>query len=334
MARILVTGGAGFLGSHLCDRLLERGDEVVCVDDFSTGRMANLAHLEGHPGFRLIRHDIAEPIALECDAVLNFGCPASPKAYQSDPVRTTTTCVNGTLNMLRLADACGARLIQASTSEVYGNPGVHPQPEGYHGAVSCTGPRACYDEGKRCAESLVFDFRRHHGLDAKVVRIFNTYGPRMHPHDGRVVSNFVRQALEGNALTVYGDGSQTRSFCYVDDLVDGVMAVLDAPAGFAGPVNLGNPAEISILEVARRVIALAGGGAGIRHAPLPIDDPVRRRPDIALAREALGFAPRVDLEEGLRRTMGAFAGAPPEAAPTGMHRWGRQGPDLVPQPPH
>jgi len=302
----LVTGGAGFLGSHLCERLLAAGGEVLCVDNFYTGTKRNIAHLLGHPRFELLRHDITFPLYVEVERIYNLACPAAPVHYQWDPVQTTKVNVLGAIHMLGLAKRVKARVLQASTSECYGNPAVHPQPESYWGAVNPIGPRACYDEGKRCAETLFFDYHRQHGLDIKVARIFNTYGPRMHPQDGRVVSNFIVQALRGAPLTVYGAGAQTRSFCYVDDLVDGLVALMGSPAGFTGPVNLGNPAEITILELARRIIELTGSRSRIVHKPLPVDDPVRRQPDITLARETLGWAPTTDLDTGLMKTIVYF----------------------------
>lgn len=304
--RVLVTGGAGFLGSHLCERLLAAGGEVLCVDNFYTGTKRNIAHLLDHPRFELLRHDITFPLYVEVNRIYNLACPAAPVHYQRDPVQTTKVNVLGAIHMLGLAKRVKARVLQASTSECYGNPTVHPQPESYWGAVNPIGPRACYDEGKRCAETLFFDYHRQHGLDIKVARIFNTYGPRMHPQDGRVVSNFIVQALRGEPLTVYGAGTQTRSFCYVDDLVDGLMALMAAPAGFTGPVNLGNPAEITILELAQRIIELTGSRSRIVHKPLPVDDPERRRPDITLARETLGWAPTTDLDTGLKATIAYF----------------------------
>ena len=308
MKRVVVTGGAGFLGSHLCDALIARGDEVICVDNFYTGRKSNVAHLRDHAGFEVVRHDVTFPLYLECDAILNFACPASPKHYQADPVQTTKTCVHGAINMLGLAKRTGATILQASTSEVYGDPDVHPQPEGYVGSTSFTGPRSCYDEGKRCAETLFHDYRRQHGLDTKVVRIFNTYGPRMQPGDGRVISNFVCQALRGEAITVYGDGTQTRSFCYVDDLVAGILAMLDQPQDIAGPVNLGNPQETAIGAVAELIAGMIGTGGPVVYRDLPADDPKRRQPDIALARSLLGFAPTTTLEEGLGPTIDSLRG--------------------------
>ncbi len=306
MNRILVTGGAGFLGSHLCDRLIEQGHDVLCVDNFYTGGKHNVAHLLGHPRFELMRHDVTFPLYVEVDRIFNLACPASPVHYQHDPVQTTKTSVHGAINMLGLAKRLKARILQASTSEVYGDPEVHPQREDYWGRVNPIGIRSCYDEGKRCAETLFFDYWRQHNLDIKVVRIFNTYGPRMHPNDGRVVSNFIVQALKGEDITIYGDGSQTRSFCYVDDLVEAMLAMMDTEAGFTGPVNIGNPGEYSMRELAEKVLSLVGGPSKLRFEPLPSDDPRQRQPDIALAREKLGWSPSVPLEEGLKRTIAYF----------------------------
>ncbi len=304
--RVLVTGGAGFLGSHLCARLLDLGHEVLCVDNFSSSSRDNVHHLLGNPRFELLRHDVNFPLYVEVDEIYNLACPASPVHYQRDPVQTTKTCVMGSINMLGLARRTGARILQASTSEVYGDPEVHPQPERYQGNVNPVGPRSCYDEGKRCAETLFFDYRRQHGMTVKVARIFNTYGPRMHPNDGRVVSNFVVQALTGQPLTVYGEGQQTRSLCYVDDLVDGFLRLMASRDDFTGPVNLGNPDEITVGELATLVLALTGSDSPIRHEPLPRDDPRKRQPDIALAREVLGWSPRVALRDGLLRTIADF----------------------------
>ena len=304
--RILVTGGAGFIGSHLCERLLAGGDEVLCVDNFYTGRRANIAHLLDHPNFELLRHDICLPLYVEVDEIYNLACPASPIYYQLDPIKTTKTSILGVLNMLGLAHRTGARILQASTSEVYGDPLIHPQSEDYRGNVNPIGPRSCYDEGKRCAETLFFDYRRQHGLNIKIARIFNTYGPRMYIEDGRVVSNFAVQALRGAAITLYGTGEQTRSFCYVDDLVDGLQRLMATPPEFTGPVNLGNPEEITIGDLARKIIALAASSSKLVFYPLPEDDPVRRRPDITLAGERLGWAPVVSLEVGLRKTLDYF----------------------------
>jgi UDP-glucuronate decarboxylase len=304
--RILVTGGAGFVGSHLCDRLVERGDEVLCLDNFYTGTKENVAHLLANPRFEIIRHDVTFPLYIEVDEIFNLACPASPIHYQNDPVQTTKTSVHGAINMLGLAKRLGARILQASTSEVYGDPDVHPQTENYWGHVNPIGVRACYDEGKRCAETLFFDYHRQCGLEIKVVRIFNTYGPRMHPNDGRVVSNFIVQALSGEDLVLYGTGEQTRSFCYVDDLVDGFLRMMDTPAEFAGPVNLGNPGEFTMRELADLVIRMTDSRSKIVHGPLPEDDPSQRRPDIGLAREKLDWEPGVPLEDGLRRTIDYF----------------------------
>lgn len=304
--RVLVTGGAGFLGSHLIDRLINRGDEVLCVDNLFTGDKANLDHLAGNPRFEFIRHDVCFPLYVEVDEIYNLACPASPIHYQHDPVQTTKTSVLGAINMLGLAKRLGARIFQASTSEVYGDPSVHPQVEGYWGNVNPIGLRSCYDEGKRCAETLFFDYRRQHGLDVKVVRIFNTYGPRMHPADGRVVSNFILQALRGEPITLYGDGGQTRSFCYYEDLVDGFLRLMDTPPDVTGPVNLGNPNEFTIRELAEMVLEITGSASRIEYRPLPADDPMQRRPDITLARELLDWEPRVQLREGLTRTIAYF----------------------------
>jgi UDP-glucuronate decarboxylase len=310
--RVLVTGGAGFLGSHLIDRLLERGDEVVCVDNLFTGTKRNVDHLHDHSRFEFIRHDVTFPLYIEVDEIYNLACPASPIHYQHDPVATTKTSVHGAINMLGLAKRLRARIFQASTSEVYGDPSVHPQQEAYWGNVNPIGPRSCYDEGKRCAETLFFDYYRQHKLDIRVARIFNTYGPRMHPNDGRVVSNFIVQALKGEDLTVYGDGSQTRSFCYVDDLVEGFLRFMQLPGragepGFPGPINLGNPVEFTIRELAEKVIELTGSKSRIVSRPLPADDPAQRQPDIGRAQEHLGgWAPKVQLEEGLRHTIRYF----------------------------
>ncbi|HYE00772.1 MAG TPA: UDP-glucuronic acid decarboxylase family protein [Alphaproteobacteria bacterium] len=304
--RVLVTGGAGFLGSHLCERLLERGDEVLCADNFYTGTRRNLRTLLPNPNFEVVRHDVTFPLYVEVDEIYNLACAASPIHYQNDPVQTIKTCVVGAINMLGLAKRTGARILQASTSEVYGDPEVHPQTESYLGNVNPLGPRACYDEGKRCAETLFSDYRRQHGVRTKIARIFNTYGPRMHPDDGRVVSNFVVQALTGRPITVYGDGSQTRSFCYVDDMVEGLMRMMDSSEETSGPVNLGNPGEFTILQLAQLVIELCGSRSQIIHRPLPVDDPVRRRPDIAKARAALGWSPTIGLVDGLQRTIGYF----------------------------
>jgi UDP-glucuronate decarboxylase len=304
--RVLVTGGAGFIGSHLCGRLLDNGDEVVCVDNFYTGRRANIVHLLSNPYFEVLRHDICFPLYVEVDEIYNLACPASPIHYQFDPVQTTKTSVHGAINVLGLAKRLKIKILQASTSEVYGDPTVHPQPESYWGNVNPIGPRSCYDEGKRCAETLFFDYYRQHGLGIKVVRIFNTYGPMMHPNDGRVVSNFIMQALQGEDITVYGDGSQTRSFCYVDDLVEGMIRAMNTPDDFTGPVNLGNPTEFSILELAKKVVELVGSKSRIVFKSLPPDDPVQRQPDISLARETLGWEPRIPLDTGLVSTVKYF----------------------------
>jgi len=304
--RILVTGGAGFLGSHLCERLLAAGNDVLCVDNYFTGTKQNIVNCLDNPRFELMRHDVTFPLYVEVDEIYNLACAASPIHYQNDPVQTIKTCVVGAINMLGLAKRTGARILQASTSEVYGDPEVHPQTESYLGNVNPLGPRACYDEGKRCAETLFSDYRRQHGVRTKIARIFNTYGPRMHPDDGRVVSNFVVQALTGRPITVYGDGSQTRSFCYVDDMVEGLMRMMDSSEETSGPVNLGNPGEFTILQLAQLVIELCGSRSQIIHRPLPVDDPVRRRPDIAKARAALGWSPTIGLVDGLQRTIGYF----------------------------
>ncbi|MBL0419956.1 SDR family oxidoreductase [Ramlibacter sp. AW1] len=304
--QVLVTGGAGFLGSHLCDRLLDDGYEVVCLDNFFTGSKRNIAHLLDHPRFELIRHDVTEPRALEVDEIYNLACPASPVHYQHDPVQTTRISVLGALHMLELARRNRARIFQASTSEVYGDPEQHPQAESYWGHVNPIGVRSCYDEGKRCAETLFFDYHRQHQVDIRVARIFNTYGPRMHPKDGRVVSNFIVQALRGEPITVYGDGSQTRSFCYVDDLVDGFVRFMRLDAACPGPINLGNPGEYTVLQLAQAIIELTGSGSRVVHEALPQDDPTQRRPDIRLAREKLQWQPTVALQEGLQRTIAYF----------------------------
>jgi UDP-glucuronate decarboxylase len=306
MKRILVTGGAGFLGSHLCDRLLRDGHDVLCVDNFFTGSKRNVAHLLTHPYFELMRHDVTFPLYVEVERIFNLACPASPVHYQHDPVQTTKTSVHGAINMLGLAKRVKARILQASTSEVYGDPEVHPQVEGYWGKVNPIGIRSCYDEGKRCAETLFFDYHRQHELDIKVVRIFNTYGPRMHPNDGRVVSNFIVQALKGEDITIYGDGSQTRSFCYVDDLIEVIVRMMDSGRGFTGPVNIGNPVEYTMLELAEKVIALVGGRSKLVNKPLPSDDPRQRQPDISVARDRLGWQPSVTLEDGLKETIAYF----------------------------
>ncbi|MBV8095645.1 MAG: SDR family oxidoreductase [Acetobacteraceae bacterium] len=304
--RVLVTGGAGFLGSHLCERLLREGHDVLCADNYFTGRKDNIAHLLSDPHFEAMRHDITFPLYVEVDQIYNLACPASPVHYQHDPVQTTKTSVIGAINMLGLAKRVGARIMQASTSEVYGDPTVHPQTEEYRGNVNPLGPRACYDEGKRCAETLFFDYHRQHKTRIKVVRIFNTYGPRMHPNDGRVVSNFIVQALRGQDITVYGDGQQTRAFCYVDDLVDGFIRMMASPTEVVGPINLGNPHEIPVRELAERVIALTGSRSRIIYRPLPQDDPLQRCPDITRAKTLLGWQPHVPLDEGLKRTIAYF----------------------------
>ncbi len=304
--RVLVTGGAGFLGSHLCERLLADGSEVICVDNFYTGRKQNIAHIIGNPNFEVVRHDVTFPLYLEVDEIYNLACPASPIHYQRDPVQTTKTAVHGAINMLGLAKRLKAKILQASTSEVYGDPTVHPQPESYVGAVNPIGPRACYDEGKRCAETLFFDYYRQHRLNIRVARIFNTYGPRMLPDDGRVISNFIVQALRGEPITIYGDGNQTRSFCYVDDLIDGLIRLMNAPDDVTGPVNLGNPHELTIKEIATRIVAMTGSNSQLAFRPMPADDPLQRQPDIALARAALGWEPALALEAGLERTIAYF----------------------------
>ncbi len=304
--RVMVTGGAGFLGSHLVEALLDAGHEVLCVDNLFTGTKDNLAAVIGHPNFEFMRHDITWPLYVEVDEIYNLACPASPIHYQHDPVQTTKTSVHGAINMLGLAKRLDARILQASTSEIYGDPSIHPQPESYWGNVNPIGPRSCYDEGKRCAETLFFDYHRQHALEIKVARIFNTYGPRMHPADGRVVSNFITQALNGEPITIFGDGSQSRSFCYVDDLIDGLVRLMDSPAGLTGPVNLGNPNEFTIRELAEQVIALTGSRSKIVEQPLPPDDPRQRRPDIGKASAELGWEPKVQLSEGLARTISYF----------------------------
>jgi UDP-glucuronate decarboxylase len=304
--RILVTGGAGFIGSHLCDRLLENGAHVICVDNFFTGAHLNVSHLHGHPRFELIRHDVCLPLYVEVDEIYNLACPASPIHYQRDPVQTTKTSVLGAINMLGLAKRCKARILQASTSEVYGDPTVHPQPEAYWGNVNPIGARSCYDEGKRCAETLFFDYRRQHAMRIKVARIFNTYGPRMHPNDGRVVSTFIMQALTKQDITIFGDGEQSRAFCYVDDMVDGLMRLMVTGDDVTGPVNLGNPDECTMAELAARIIAMTGSASRIVHRALPQDDPRQRRPDIARANEELRWAPKTGLDDGLSRTIAYF----------------------------
>jgi UDP-glucuronate decarboxylase len=304
--RILVTGGAGFVGSHLIDRLLEQGHEVICVDNLFTGSKRNIDHLHNHPHFELMRHDVAFPLYVEVDEIYNLACPASPVHYQYDPVATTKTSVHGAINMLGLAKRLKCKIFQASTSEVYGDPDVHPQPEGYWGNVNPIGPRSCYDEGKRCAETLFFDYHRQHGLEIKVARIFNTYGPRMHHADGRVVSNFIVQSLLGDPITIYGDGQQTRSFCYVDDLVEGFIQLMDTDKDVTGPVNLGNPGEFTMLELAQKVIDLTGSKSELLFGDLPQDDPKQRQPDIELAKRELGWEPTISLDQGLRYTVDYF----------------------------
>ncbi len=307
--RILVTGGAGFIGSNLCERLLGEGYEVLCVDNYYSSTKDNIAHLLPNPQFEVLRHDVTFPLYVEVDRIYHLACPASPIHYQRDPVQTTKTSVHGSINMLGLAKRTGARILLASTSEVYGDPAVHPQPEEYWGNVNTIGPRSCYDEGKRCAETLFFDYHRQHGLDIKVMRIFNTYGPRMHPHDGRVVSNFIVSALKGEALTVYGDGQQTRSFCYVDDLVEGMVRLMNSDETVTGPMNIGNPGEFTVKELAEQVMDLIPDNGGIENLALPQDDPVRRQPDITKAREVLGWNPQITLTEGLPRTIEYFRSA-------------------------
>ena len=304
--RVLITGGAGFIGSFLCERMLEAGANVICADNFFTGTRSNVAHLLGHPRFELMRHDVCFPLYVEVDEIFNLACPASPVHYQYDPVQTTKTSVHGAINMLGLAKRVKAKILQASTSEVYGDPAVHPQPEEYWGNVNPIGPRSCYDEGKRCAETLFFDYHRQHKLRIKVARIFNTYGPRMHPNDGRVVSNFIVQALKGEDITLYGDGLQTRSFCYVDDLVRGLMSLMDSPDAVTGPINIGNPGEFTIKQLAEEVIALTGSKSKLVFLPLPQDDPKQRQPNIEKARETLGWEPEVPLREGLTKTIAYF----------------------------
>jgi len=304
--RVLVTGGAGFIGSFLCERLLEQGCEVLCVDNFFTGARRNIAHLLDNPNFELMRHDVTFPLFVEVDEIYNLACPASPIHYQHDPVQTTKTSVHGAINMLGLAKRVGAKIFQASTSEVYGDPSVHPQTEDYWGNVNPIGSRACYDEGKRCAETLFFDYHRQHNLPIKVARIFNTYGPRMHPNDGRVVSNFIVQALRGEAITIYGDGQQTRSFCYVDDLVEGFLRLMATDEGVTGPINLGNPGEFTMLELAEKVLEITGSKSTLIHKDLPEDDPKQRQPDISRAKNTLGWEPKVQLADGLRSTISYF----------------------------
>jgi len=304
--RILVTGGAGFLGTHLCERLVAAGHDVICLDNFFTSQKSNVAHLLGRPNFELIRHDVTHPMFLEVDEIYNLACPAAPGHYQYNPIKTMKTSVMGAINMLGVAKRCRAKILQASTSEVYGDPDVHPQPESYRGNVNPIGPRACYDEGKRAAETLFFDYHRSNRVNIRVARIFNTYGPRMHPFDGRVVSNFIRQAINGTDITIFGDGAQTRSFCYVDDLVDGLVRLMEGPDEFTGPVNLGNPDEFTIRELARLVLELTGSRSKLIEKPLPQDDPRQRCPDISLARAKLGWSPRVPLRDGLARTVAWF----------------------------
>jgi UDP-glucuronate decarboxylase len=304
--RTLVTGGAGFLGSHLCERLIAEGHDVICLDNFFTGSKDNVAHLLDSPHFELLRHDVAFPLYVEVDQIYNLACPASPVHYQHDPVQTTKTSVLGAINMLGLAKRTKARIFQASTSEVYGDPEVHPQPESYWGKVNPIGIRSCYDEGKRCAETLFFDYHRQHNIDIKVARIFNTYGPRMHPNDGRVVSNFIVQALKGENITIYGDGQQTRSFCYVDDLIEGFVRLMNTEPGITGPVNLGNPGEFTMLEMAEKILRVVGGHSKLVFQPLPADDPRQRKPVIDLAKEKLGWTPKVSLDDGLTKTIEYF----------------------------
>lgn len=303
---ILVTGGGGFLGSHLCEHLLKEGNNVICVDNFYSGVRSNVYHLLDNPNFEVLRHDVSLPLYVEADEIYNLACPASPPHYQWDPVQTTKTSVLGAINMLGLAKRVNAKVFQASTSEVYGDPEVHPQPEAYWGHVNPIGIRSCYDEGKRCAETLFFDYQRQHGIEIKVARIFNTYGPRMHPNDGRVVSNFIVQAIQGKDITIYGDGSQTRSFCYVDDLIEGVIRLMDTPSDITGPINLGNPGEFTIRELAEKVIELTGTKSKLVMKPLPQDDPQQRRPDITLAKKTLNWEPKIDLNQGLKKTIEYF----------------------------
>ena len=304
--RVLVTGGAGFLGSHLCDRLVEAGEDVICLDNFFTSQKSNVSHLLDRPNFELIRHDVTHPLWLEVDEIYNLACPAAPGHYQYNPIKTMKTSVLGAINTLGMAKRCNAKIFQASTSEVYGDPEIHPQPESYRGSVNPVGPRACYDEGKRAAETLFFDYHRRNGVNIRLGRIFNTYGPRMHPFDGRVVSNFIRQALAGEDITVFGDGSQSRSFCYVDDLIDAFLAHMAAPDSCVGPINMGNPDEFTMRELAELVVELTGSSSSIVHAPLPEDDPRQRQPDLAVAKRELGWAPKVRLRDGLSRTVAYF----------------------------
>ena len=306
--RILITGGAGFLGSHLCERLVAEGHDVICLDNFFTSQKTNVQHLLGKPNFEILRHDITLPIFLEVDQIYNMACPAAPGHYQYNPIKTIKTSVLGSINMLGVTKRCGARILQASTSEVYGDPEVHPQVESYRGSVNPIGIRACYDEGKRVAETLFMDYHRSNSVDVRIVRIFNTYGPRMHPYDGRVVSNFIRQALNNEDITIFGDGSQTRSFCYRDDLVDAIIAMMNNETHFVGPVNIGNPTEFTILELAEKIIELSGSSSRLIHKPLPSDDPTRRRPDISLAKTELGWEPKIVLEKGLKYTLDWFQG--------------------------
>ncbi len=306
MKRYLVTGGAGFLGSHLCERLIDRGDDVLCVDNFFTGDRRNVAHLLGRAQFELMRHDVTFPLYVEVDRIFNLACPASPVHYQHDPVQTTKTSVHGAINMLGLAKRIKARILQASTSEVYGDPEIHPQTEDYWGRVNPIGMRSCYDEGKRCAETLFFDYFRQHKLQVKVVRIFNTYGPRMHPNDGRVVSNFIVQALKGQDITIYGDGLQTRSFCYVDDLIEAMLRMMETADDFTGPMNIGNPGEFTMLALAEKVLSLVGGRSKLVYEKLPSDDPKQRQPDISLAKKMIDWAPKVELDDGLKETIAYF----------------------------
>jgi UDP-glucuronate decarboxylase len=307
MKKILVTGGAGFLGSHLCERLLREGNEVVCVDNFYTGNKANIVHLMNNPYFELMRHDVTFPLYIEVDQIYNLACPASPVHYQFDPVQTIKTSVHGAINMLGLAKRIKATILQASTSEVYGDPEIHPQTEDYWGRVNPIGIRSCYDEGKRCAETLFFDYHRQHSVDIKMMRIFNTYGPKMHLNDGRVVSNFIVQALQNNPITIYGKGNQTRSFCYVDDLIDGMIKLMNSPASMTGPINVGNPNEWSMLELANRVLQITGSKSEIIFKPLPQDDPKQRQPDISMAKSQLNWEPKVEIDEGLRQTISYFS---------------------------
>lgn len=306
LKRILVTGGAGFLGSHLCERLVEQGHDVVCLDNFFTSQKTNVTHLLGKPNFDLVRHDITMPIWLEVDEIYNLACPAAPGHYQYNPIKTMKTSVMGAINVLGMAKRCRAKVLQASTSEVYGDPEVHPQPESYRGSVNPLGPRACYDEGKRAAETLFMDYHRSNKVNIRIVRIFNTYGPRMHPYDGRVVSNFIRQALQGADITLFGDGAQTRSFCYRDDLIEGIIRMMNGPDDFIGPCNLGNPGEFTVRQLAEQVIQLTGSKSKIIHEPLPPDDPTRRRPDITLAKTRLGWEPEISLTQGLEKTIAWF----------------------------